>query len=259
MPTKIFRHALLMIYNNLGQALRLSIGPYLLLLLGTTLLVLLFGGLFSASANGAFQSGMTEAEMELMAPGAMTFGSIFIFLPIMLLGLFVGSWVAVSWHRFILLEETTGFIPPISGRPIWPYLGRNIVIWLIITLIALPLFFIASLFAVIPILFPIAMSIAGIAVVGLWFALGMSLPSIAIGKDMTLGDTFAASRPHFKTIFLVALILIVFNFVVGLVVSIIPIIGGLLSLAAQWLFIMLAVSVLTTLHGHLIENRPLMD
>jgi hypothetical protein len=258
MPMQIFRHALMMVYNNLAQALRLSVGPYAILLLASVVLVGLFGGLFSASAVGGVQAGLTDDQMQLAGSAAGVFGSVFVFIPLMILGLFVGSWVAVSWHRFILLEEATGFLPPIKDRPIWPYLGRNIVIGFLIIIIGIPLLLIASLFSWSFILFSLLSTAVGAVLVGIWFALGMSLPGIAVGKTMSLGETFALARPHMNTIIIVAVMLMVFNFVIALIAGLIPIIGGLLLLAANWLSLMLAISILTTLHGHIIENRPLM-
>ena len=56
--------------------------------------------------------------------------------------MFVTSWVAVAWHRFILLEEPAGLLPGISGRPIWSYLRKSIMLGLLIVLIAIPVMFI---------------------------------------------------------------------------------------------------------------------
>ena len=123
-----------MIFNNFGQALRVSVGPYLLLVLAT---VLIFGSASSFEQLGDLASGNLPPEQLVTAGGSIVIGT----LVLLILFVFVAAWVAVSWHRFILLEEYSGIIPAISGRPIWPYIGRSFVYGLFIGLVALILGF----------------------------------------------------------------------------------------------------------------------
>ena len=48
MAFQIIRHAFRMIFGNLGQALRCSIGPYVILILGVRLAFAIFGGPISS-------------------------------------------------------------------------------------------------------------------------------------------------------------------------------------------------------------------
>jgi hypothetical protein len=38
-----------------------------------------------------------------------------------------------------------------------------------------------------------------------------------------------------------------------------PVLGVLVDIFVQWLTLMVGVSILTTLYGHVIEGRPLID
>ncbi|MGJ8621837.1 MAG: hypothetical protein ACSHW1_03610 [Yoonia sp.] len=85
MVIAIFRHAARMIFNNLGQAARVSLGPLVLLAAVLLALARVLGGIFGQTG---FATLMT------------VFGGILI--------AFVFSRIAVSWHRFVLLEEYSG-------------------------------------------------------------------------------------------------------------------------------------------------------
>ena len=53
----------------------------------------------------------------------------------------------------------------------------------------------------------------------------------------------------------------VLNFVATLIPSVLfsnlPFVAGAMNIAIQWLSMMIGVSVLTTIYGHVIEGRPL--
>ncbi len=265
MAFQIIRHAFRMIFGNLGQALRCSIGPYAILILGVAVLFAAFGG--PMRMMDPDQMG----RPEMMGDGGTgTVLLVFLLIPFML---FIVSWVAVSWHRFILLEEYAGILPAISGRPIWAYAGRSIIYGLLVGLAAVPLFIVASL---------IAMPMAGPGMGGvtspltlvvfvlvtavltyLWFRIALALPAVAVGKPITMGQAWEASKPMSGTIFGVAVLLMAINGVATILTTQIAMVLGplafLIDLAVQWTILMLGVSILTTLYGHLIEKRPLID
>lgn len=251
MAFHIIRHAFLMIFSNLGQALRVSIGPYLLLIAAVagTFLVLGFPSLSQIDpTTGAIDPDAVAAINPLglvVAPFMIAFG------------LFVFGWVAVSWHRFILLEEYAGFLPAVSGRPIWPYVGRSFLYGLLLTLVAIPLVLVFGMFG------PFLLVIPGAILTFLWFRIGLALPSIAVGKPISMGQAWSASSGMSGTILGVAFLLMLINGAASIVVDQIAPIAGIiafvLELVLQWVTLMLGVSILTTLYGHLIENRPLID
>jgi len=264
MAFQIIRHAFRMIFGNLGQALRVSVGPYIVLVVGYLVAFMVAG---QSGALGALTSGAPTMSENV--------SGLFVLLVLALIPftLFVLAWIAVSWHRFILLEEYSGILPAVNDRPIWPYAGRSILYGLLILLIAIPLFFVVGLVAT-PFLSsspqaafsPIAILVfvAVAAVLSfVWFRIGIALPSIAVGQPISIGQAWQASAPMSGTIFGVSLLLMAINALGEVVITpfstTAPLIGMLLSIAVQWTVLMLGVSILTTLYGHLIEKRPLID
>jgi hypothetical protein len=125
MAIRLFLHALRMIFGNLGQALKISLVPFAI----------------AAAVFAVFIFTIKDTSF-LETGGAMFLGFVLVFGGM----LFVGAWVAVSWHRFVLLEEYVGIVPAISGRPIWPYIVKGFLLGLLVTLCVLLILFIAFIF-----------------------------------------------------------------------------------------------------------------
>lgn len=258
MALQIIIHTFRMIFGNFGQALRVSIGPYLIMIVLVFLALAAFG----------MPMRMSQNPTDMMMNPAMGF------LPLLLLPLFlfVTSWVAVAWHRFILLEEYAGLLPAVSGRPIWSYAGKAILLGLIILLVAIPLFFLVGIVAS-PLMGngPGGMPIVGMLVFGvvsvllsvLSLRLGVALVGTALGKPMSFGAAWSATAKVNGVIVNVAILLVLINTLPGALLTpvsmALPIIGAVLQLALTWLSMMLGVSILTTLYGHVIEDRPLIS
>ncbi len=252
---EFIRHGVNMLLRNLGPALRVSVGPFLIALLVTMLLTALGVG----AALGP-TTDFTQAPDMTAGWGVGLFIGAFVTLT---LWLFVFSWVAVAWHRFILKEEAPGLLPPLRSDLVWPYLGRSILIALILILAAIPLGLVFGLIA------DGSQSLAMAGIVGILMALvlgwigtrlSLVLPARAVERPMTFGESWAATASASGAIFLVVLILSIVNVVLsGLFVMVLGdnVVSGLLSLIVQWFITMLGLSVLTTLYGNLVERRPL--
>ena len=259
MAFQIIRHAFRMVFGNLTDALKVSVGPYLILMM-----IFIATIAFLGETGGMMMPSAPMGGGEPMRPAA-SLAILFLVFVI----LFIVSWVAVAWHRFILLEEYPGLLPQLAGRPVWPYVGRSIVYALVLILAGLPLFFLVGLLAM-----PMMMAGEGFAgmlvFVGisgfltfLWLRIAIALPSVAVGKPITMGDAWRASKPASGTMFGVALLLMAINGLATLVTAqisqILPLVGFVLDVAVQWTVLMLGVSILTTFYGHLIEGRQLTD
>ena len=258
MAFQIIRHAFAMIFGNLGQALRVSVGPYVMLI---GIFAVVFGALgISADLDQIALAGRVQPDQIGLSAGE----AFFAVLVLLTSTLFIAAWVAVAWHRFILLEEYSGLLPAVSGRPIWPYIARTLLCALIMFVLALGGLLILS---VVGIISALLMAILGIVLTVLlsvvWFRIGVSLPSVAVGKPVTVGDAWNATSPVSGTIFGIVMIIVVVNFVVGVATQglygLSPILGMVVDIFVQWVTLMVGVSVLTTLYGHLIEGRPLID
>lgn len=257
MAWQLVRHAFVMIFGNLCQALRVSVIPYAILIAAWTLVFVTSGLPLTTDPEVMAASGGNIGAMTLL-----------LFLALIVFSVFVFGWVAVSWHRFILCEEYTAFVPAISDRPIWPYIGRSFLLGLLITVIAIPVFIVVGLlsapFAEASMVVPFIAALAGISGLAyLWMRWAIVLPSTAIGVPMTGSEAWAATAPHAQTIFVVVLILMAINVIPAVllqgVYAAAPIIGVVVDVVIQWVTIMLGLSILTTLYGHIVEGRSLED
>ena len=253
MAFQIIRHAFRMVFGNMREALKVSVGPYLILAVIFLIAVAMIG-----ETGGMVDRSTPMGGAEPMQPMAALI--ILILVPVLL---FIVSWVAVAWHRFILLEEYPGLLPQMADRPISAYAGRSILYGFVITLAAFPLVFLA-----IPLLMAgdgIASTFLFIAITGfmtfLWLRIAIALPAVAVGKPISMGDAWRVSKGMSGTIFGVAFLLMGINglatVLTAQVSAILPIIGFALDIALQWTVLMLGVSILTTFYGHLIEGRDL--
>ena len=92
---QIFVHSVRMVFGNLKQVLQITIGPALI---ATALIV----GLFMVS--GIPLEALDDSAEGL--PAGTSAASVFLFVLGLVVVIFVTMfWIAVSWHRFILLEE----------------------------------------------------------------------------------------------------------------------------------------------------------
>ena len=164
----------------------------------------------------------------------------------------------------------------------WPYLGRVILLVLLLTLIAIPvgivfgllmspLFMLAGpsmqsggLASGLPIGIIIIGGIFGVVTGSVlswfWMRCGLVLPSLAIGKPMRIGESWTATKPMAGTIFVAVIILSLINIGATLLLEVIfrsGFVYEILSLIITWISLMLGVSILTTLYGHVVEGRSL--
>lgn len=252
MAWQLVRHAFAMILGNLGQALKVSLIPYGILVVAMVFILAVVGMPLS-----------NDVPLDAVSFSPM---SLILILALFAFAIFVFGWVAVSWHRFILKEEYTTLVPAVSGRPIWPYIRRSMWLGLIVFLVAIPVLFVTSMIAV-PfvggsLIVPVIAFLAGATIVAFfWMRWAIALPAAAIGEDMTLSQAWSITAPMSKTILGVALILMAINVIPAFLLSgfyaVAPIIGFVIDLILQWLTVMLGLSILTTLYGHLVEGRSL--
>lgn len=251
MAWSVVRHALTMVFGNFGNALRVSLGPFLI---------------------GA---GVAFLFASLLLPSASAGLGFLVVLLVILMFLSVFAWIAVSWHRFVLLEEYPGLIPVLSDRPILGYMGKSLWISLVI---AVPMVLILALFGgalglgsnvSVDLLNPMTGQTTGRIILNvvfgvlfsyIWFRLALGLPGKAIGKTLGLAESWIESSPASKAIFGTVLIVNLLNFAANMFVVLMGdnVIGLLLGLFVAWTTLMVGVSLLTTFYGHLVEGRDLM-
>lgn len=256
MAFQIVRHAFSMIFGNFGQALRISVGPYLLLV-AAVLMCFAAAGLLTNDL-----SRLNEVQ-NFGLSGALIVFALIVF------AIFVFGWVAVAWHRFILKEEYAGFLPAIARRPIGSYVWTSVLAGLLVALTSFAVGFIGGLLIA---LIGLQNSFLGEFVLGLaigvltgyvWFRIALVLPACAISKPMRIPESWAQTERAKNTIFQVVLIMVGINLLIQLLLASLiwaPVPAFLVvGVAAYWLNFMVGLSILTTLYGHLVENRPLVE
>jgi hypothetical protein len=260
MAWQLVAHSFVLLFRNLGDALKVSIGP---IVIGLGMILMIFGAL------GAPMAALMQADDPETMQQAGSAALVAVLLAMVILAL-VSSWVAVSWHRFVLLEEYPGLIPSLSRRPILPYLGRIIQLTLVLILVGLPLGFVAGLVTV-PFMAggptPAALTIGLISavIVGailswFWLRLGLVLPGCAVGRPMGIGDSWNNTARVASPLMAATLILMVINIVATGIIDLVfgvSLLASILNAVVSWVSVMVGISMLTTLYGHLIEGREL--
>lgn len=180
--------------------------------------------------------------------------------------IFGATWIAVSWHRFLLLGEINpSFLPALKGRHILSYIWRTFIIFLLIVLaMIIPVIIIAALSYAgflprgfiatgVPIL-------SGIIAYVVLLRLSLVLPAVALDKPFSSSVSWKATKPVFGGIVFVSVVIIAISKLLDFITvfsanSIIA--GHIWSFLSGWVMLMFSVSILTTLYGHLIEGRSL--
>lgn len=251
MPLRLFLHAFRTIFGNLREALVISVVPFGALFL----LLILFGQTF-------------ETSFTQEPSGGVLFG-IFVFVIAFIVAF---GFVASSWHRFVLFEETPKILGSPAQRRAVPYIWKGILLGLWLLLFYIPITIVLGL-VLVPVagaanetgfgLLAIALDIVIGGVMGaIFFMYAMVLPASALEKHMTFKESrLATSRLGINLLWLGVLIA-AFNTLMNVALGLVLVAGGgvigsVLSLAIQWLVMMIGISILTTLYGHLVEGRDL--
>lgn len=250
---RIFIHALRMVLGNFGPVARIS-GVMFAVLLG---LLLMAGGGYLAppEAGAALPSGRMAGSMFLLTVAQIL----------------LGLWVAVAWHRFVLLEEQPGALAPgWNGAAIWRYFKAGVTYTLVLLAVAIPLGVIAGL-----VLFPMMRAgDSGLGALALLFGalvymptayvgyrIAPILPAAAVDRKLSLREAFYATGTSGASFIVLAVVTIGAGWLIGLPTAMLA--QGSVHLAlvwtavVQWLSIMVGVSILTTIYGVYIEKRAL--
>ncbi|MEQ9692809.1 hypothetical protein [Shimia sp. SDUM112013] len=234
---KIFNHSVRMVLGNSTQAIKVSLP-----MLAVMVAAFIFG-------DGASGSAGFEAEDIADYSGS---DIVFSFLS----GL-AGLWAIVAWHRFILLEEYPASFPAFHGGQILAYFVNSILISLII---GIPLAIgVALVSLVLPVLAAVIALAALPVAVWVFYRLSPMLAASAIGNSISIKDAWEATHDISGAAVIAALL----TFAAGmglqlagvLVFSIVPFVGFLGLIAANWATTLIFASLITTIYGIAVENR----
>lgn len=250
---RIFIHAVRMVLGNLNVAFRIA-GVLLVIFLGMNL-----------ALGDAYLTGMPVSNTT--GPMMQTSGLAFLF---SVLQLIFGLWVAVAWHRFILLEETPGaYLPAWNGAANWAYLKAGFVLGLIVLLAVIPMMMIAGLLmapmfmATSPSIFAglMAFLIMYIPAAYIAYRLSPTLPAAAIGDRMGLKDAWVETSPSGSAFVVLTVVSVAAGWLIGtptmLLASVSTTLAMLWSAIAQWVTVLVGASILTTIYGRYVQKRDL--
>ncbi|MFZ7091019.1 hypothetical protein [Primorskyibacter sp. 2E233] len=236
----IFVHSVRLVMNNIDVALRVSLVLYLV------------QGAYQLTAfQYAPEGGGQPAQLPPQAA-----------LPLLVLGIaavIASLWIAVAWHRFVLLEERpSGWLPNWHGGKILGYLGRSMLIGVLISVVLLVTLSVVMVIPPLQVVILPGMVLAGSY---FFFRLGVMLPAGAIDRKMKLAESWNATKDKDGAIVVLALIMMAGAFVL----QIPSLVNGdpsspislVYDLVTGWFATMIGVSILTTLYGHYVEGRDI--
>ncbi|HHI69987.1 MAG TPA: hypothetical protein ENJ91_03210 [Rhodobacteraceae bacterium] len=248
---KIFTHSLKMVFGNIDAALRIS----LVLYLAQQAVGIYFAGKYGQTLK------MMEQNMLVIPPSGF-WPTLFVML---LVSLVTSLWIAISWHRYVLLEENPRtFIPPVSGERLLAYFGKTVILMLIMIAIGAVVGFVVSLlgFAIGPQALEVIVPLILIGTM-LYFSyrIGLVFPAVALDKPIGFRESWEITRSAAGAVFQLSVIAIGFAILIRLPGNMAPdsmsVIDMVYSAVMGWIAMMVGVSVLTTLYGVYEEGREL--
>ncbi len=254
MGIKLFLHSVRLVLNDWRNAVRISGLLYLIYAIPTLLLRLLF----------PLPTEPTEPATTADAMAALTAAPVALLTALLALVAFV--WIAVAWHRYVLLDEMpAGQIPPFDGSRWMSYFGYSLALGLMMLVAAVVVGVVGSLlFAIVPPLaFVVAVAAMAAALV-IGYRLAPVLPASAVGNKLSFGAAWEATKGATMDIVVLALVSAVAAFIIDLPTNVLlqggvvgQFIALLWALGTDWVKMLVGVSILTTLYGVYVEKRAL--
>jgi hypothetical protein len=251
-----FSHAFRSTTNNLAFAFHAS-WPWMAVLLP----VLIAGNLYVFAETGG-------------DPEQQTPGSIAASIAIGVISMLSFASIAVSWHRYVLLDEMPEGIKRLRvDGTVWRYFGNVLLISVLIGLAggAAALLFVfftyitAGVGAIVAIPGIIALLLCAIMA---FYRLGVKLPSIALERhDFSLTDAWRITAGNFWQMVGLGILYFLLGAAAALVIAAIGYLLGMLGatlgialsvsiqLVLQWMLTIFGITILTSLYGFFVENR----
>ncbi len=243
----IVKHSVQQVWENRDEALLLTLFPYGILVVLQVL--------FPEPQQLQLEAG---PDMEL-PPVSMALGYVFV----AIVGVIVSLWIAVLWHRLILVNERgQGYIPRWHGSRMASYFGRGLAIaFLIGVCFAIAGGILGTLFGQTQGSMVVILVFLGAIAIWAFYRLCAVLPAAAIDDPLTFAEAWNATKGQGGTIFVLVLV-----FMLGSLLMQLPLVffgdpSGTLfvvySAVVGWFLTLIGASVLTTFYRVFIEKRPL--
>lgn len=238
---QIFIHSVRQVFGNLEAALRVSGLLYLL----------------QAALAVMFDLSILQDEAAMRAAilaGTFNWAEVLL---VLLVSVITSLWIAVGWHRYVLLVEQSGLLPPFRAELMVRYFGKSLLVGLIVLVIASVIGVVAGM-----LLPPLAPMVTMLGALMIGNRLSVILPGSAVEKPTSLPEGWAATMGDSGTFLALSIIMLALFTLIQLpalyIFNSIPLLAFVWNLGTGWLFLMISISILTTLYGHYIEKRSLL-
>ncbi len=251
---QVLRHVVQQVFGNLGAAARITLP-----------LVVIPAAIIFLTNPELVEQSMQPADPfapapELVFPAINGWG-----LAIGLIAAVVGwMWAAVSWHRFVLLEEyPNGVLPKWHGAQIGNYFGNSLLVLLI--LFGAILVMAIAVGMIIAVVQSIALGVilgVGLAIGVSWVAvrIGLILPAAAIGERLGVGESWRATAQVSGQLLLPVIVLALVFGLINQAVTVAfgpTLLAAAVGIAIYWIQLLMNLALMTTLYGNLIQGRQL--
>ncbi|MEO1161988.1 MAG: hypothetical protein AAFW74_16350, partial [Pseudomonadota bacterium] len=269
MGYRIFALCLRQLLDNLPMAVRLS-----------WFWLVVFGLVYAGSFGIMFFAFWPPTSTE--PPTGAWIAAMAIFFPLILaVAVIAYCTIAIGWHRYILRDEVPDRF--YVARPEWPlfrYFWNIFKIFLIMLLFIIPTMIIAtpvlgSLFTTTTqgqmpspsaaIIMMVFVLILGTINTWIILRLGMILPATALGKTISIADSFRLTRPLAAQLFITTLCMVLLQFIPGALEQGLVFLAGPSTMMSTLILpfhliiscinLFVGIGVLTVVYGHLAENR----
>jgi len=256
----ILSHALGSVINNIRFAWHVS-WPWLALLLPLGLAAdFLLPHINPEATDPAAITRNGQAGLGYLALGALS--------------MLVFSSIAVSWHRYILLDEIPHGLARLRlDRVVWRYFGNTLLVVLIVVAACIPPVVLLS-FATMMLglgqgaATSVTMAAAGLFAIPLSYRLMVKLPAIAIGNDgFTMREAMTRTVGNALQLCMAGAIVIIAALLIGTLLGGLAVLLGastggagalvvsVIQQLVSWLVTIFTVTFLTSLYGFFVEGR----
>jgi hypothetical protein len=235
----LFKHAVQRVFRNLDDALAIS-GLIWIATMAIVLIASIYVPAMPATAEGW---------------DALTMSQILIALGANLAVIVSGIWIAVEWHRFVLLgERPQTVIPPFRAALLVAYMGKS----LLLMVVLFAMMFVAMLVMMLVMVLAGALQFvvmafllcAGSALMYAFYRFSPMLPAAALGASLTLQEAWAKTQAHKAQIFQATILMILMTLMLQVPYAFLGsgVIGVVVSLVTGWIGLMVGVSLLSAIY-----------
>ena len=241
----LFKHAVSRVFRNLDDALAISGLIWI-----ATMVVMVVASSVEFAGSPVVVDPLADQPMP-----DISVTQILLIFGANLLVILSSIWIAIEWHRFILLgERPNSIIPPFRGALFGAYFGKSVILTAAFCALALAagmvIVLVTALLGGAQFAPALMMMIMGAFGMYAFYRASPVLPAAALGESLTLKQAWSQTEPHKK-----AVVQATFLMVFGTIVLRIPAlmagsgpIGVVASLITGWVGLMVGVSLLSVIY-----------